>query len=200
MAAQEYQLDKEANQINSIINGAVVANAATALSEAEKAQARENIGASAIGTGIRILSHFDTLQELEQTITNPKPGDVYSVGTTFPYNMYFWDSLDSLWVNYGAVRSEDITTRMAENVVVPVSAWEEDTEIFEDYPYKALIPLAEVLSDDFPIVVFDPFDAATGNFCPVAYTFDGRIEIFAKVIPSAAITLPAITFIVFGGA
>lgn len=199
MAAQEYQLDKEANQINSIINGAVVANAATALSEAEKAQARENIGASAIGTGIRILSHFDTLQELEQTITNPKPGDVYSVGTTFPYSMYFWDSLSNSWINYGAVRSEDITTRIAENVVVPVSAWEEDTEIFEDYPYKALIPLAEVSSDDFPIVVFDPFDAIAGNFCPVAYTFDGRIEIFAKVIPSAAITLPAVTFIVFGG-
>lgn len=71
-----------------------------------------------------------------------------------------------------------------------------DLTVYADFTYKAAIPLAEVTGADFPIVAFSPADAIGGNYCPIAYSFDGYVEIWAKAIPSGAITIPAITFIV----
>ena len=192
----EFQLEQLAAEVQAILSGAVRFDKETGLSETAQAQARSNIGASPFGSGIKIISHFDTLAELEAAVKSPNAGDAYSVGTTLPYNLYIYDYLYSVWRDYGAIRSTDISARFAQNVSVDVSAWKEDTDVFADYTYKAQISLGEVNSSDFPIVAFSPSDAVSGNFCPIAYCFDGYVEVWARAIPDSAISIPAITFIV----
>jgi len=195
-----YKLPLSGEQVQSILSGAVVSNELQTLSEAEKAQARENIGASPAGSGIRVMAHFDSIAELEAAITNPSPGDAYSVGALVPYNLYIYDILRADWVDYGPIRSTDVSARFVQDVLVSVSDWEEDRDVFADYIYKAAIPVDGVTANDLPIVVFSPADAISGNYCPIAYTFDGYIEIWAREIPREAITIPAITCIAEGNA
>ena len=194
----DYPLKQLAEDVQKILDTALTVNNSypQALTEEEKAITREKIGASAIGEGIKIISHFDTLEELVSTITKPSAGDAYSVGTKIPYRLYVYDFLREEWRDYGPIRSTDIKARFAQNVAVSTSAWKADTDVFEDYTYKAQIPLGEVTGSDFPIVAFAPFDAVSGNYCPIAYCFDGYVEVWAKAIPATAITIPAITFII----
>lgn len=192
----DFQSSLLATEIESVLTGAVVFNQSTKLSESQKAQARANIGATALGNGIAIISHFDTQEELEAAVTDPKAGDAYSVGSSVPYNLFIYDHLRNDWVDYGPIRSTDISARFAQNISVGVDAWDEDTTVFVDYTFKATIPLAEVTGADFPIVAFSPSDAVGGNYCPIAFCFDGYVEIWARAIPAEGITIPAITFIV----
>ena len=195
----DFQSTLTAQEIEKVLTGAVLFNSNTKLSEAQKAQARANIGATPYGEGIKIVSHFDTVEELKSMVAQPMPGDAYSVGSKLPYNLYIYDSLASEWKDYGAIRSTDISARFAQNKSVAVADWEEDTNVFVDYSYKAKIPVGEVTGNDFPIVAFSPFDATSGNFCPIAYCFDGYVEVWAKTKPTATISIPAITFIVQEG-
>ena len=192
----DFQSSKTAQEIETVLTGAVLFNTYTKLSETQKAQARANIGATANGEGIKIISHFDTLEELEAAVKSPNAGDAYSVGSNLPYNLYIYDFLSAEWRDYGAIRSTDISARFAQNVAVDVSAWKEDTDVFVDFSYKAQIPLGEVTGNDFPVVAFAPSDAVSGNYCPIAYCFDGYVEVWARAIPATAISIPAITFII----
>lgn len=194
----DYPLKQIAEEVQKILDTALTVNNSypQTLTEEEKAITREKIGASAIGEGIKIISHFDTLEELVSTITKPSAGDAYSVGTEIPYRLYVYDFLREDWRDYGPIRSTDIKARFAQNVAVSTSAWKADADVFEDYTYKAQIPLGEVTGSDFPIVAFAPSDAVSGNFCPIAYCFDGYVEIWARAVPTEAITIPAITFII----
>lgn len=192
----DYPLKQEAAEVQDILDGAFLSNKGQVFTEETKAFMREKIGASATGDGIKILSHFDTLEELQTAVPNPNAGAAFSVGVNLPYNLYIFDFYNGDWRNYGPIRANDIKARFAQNIPVSVSAWAEDTTVFADYTFKARIALAEVTGNDFPIVAFAPFDAISGNFCPVAYCFDGYVEIWAKSIPTAAITIPAATFIV----
>ena len=194
----DYPLKQLAEDVQKILDTALTVNNSypQTLTEEEKAITREKIGASAVGEGIKIMSHFDTLAELTEAITSPKPGDAFSVGTELPYNLYIYDFLRGEWRNYGPIRANDIKARFTQNIPVSVSAWAEDASVFADYTFKARIALAEVTGNDFPVVAFAPSDAISGNYCPIAYCFDGYIEIWAKSIPTAGITLPAATFII----
>ena len=191
----DFQSSKTAQEIEQVLTGALLYNVAQALTEGEKAFVREKIGATAQGEGIKIISHFDSLEELKAAVPNPSAGDAYSIGDAMPYNLYIYDFYHDSWVNHGPIRANDISARFAQNMVVATSAWEEDTNVFPDYSYKAAIPLAEITGDDFPIVAFSPSDAVGGNFCPICFAFDGYIEIWARFVPDADITVPAITFI-----
>lgn len=192
----DFPLKQYAEDVQKILDSALTFNNSypQTLSEAEKAITREKIGASAIGEGIKIISHFNTLDDLVAAITKPAVGDAYSVGTEIPYSLYVYDFLREEWRNYGPIRSIDIKARFAQNITV--TSWEEDTDVFEDFTYKAQIPMGEVTGNDFPIVAFSPTDAVSGNLCPIAYCFDGYVEVWAKAIPETAITIPAITFII----
>ena len=194
----DYPLKQLAEDVQKILDTALTVNNSYPqnLTEEEKAITREKIGASAIGEGIKIISHFDTLEELVSTITKPSAGDAYSVGTEIPHRLYVYDFLRKEWRDYGPIRSTDIKARFAQNVAVSISAWKQDTDVFEDYTYQAQIPLGEVTGNDFPIVAFAPSDAVSGNYCPIAYCFDGYVEVWARAIPTTAITIPAITFII----
>lgn len=192
----DFQSSKTAAEIEEVLVGALTYKSPQALTESEKAFVRAKIGATELGEGIKIVSHFDSLEELEAAVPKPKAGEAYSIGTELPYNLYVYDFVHATWVNHGAIRANDIEARFAQNKAVTVDAWEEDADVFVDYTYKAAIPLAEVTGNDFPIVAFSPSDAAGGNFCPICFAFDGYVEIWANTIPTADIVIPSITFIV----
>lgn len=196
--ASYFPLSQLHQEIDDTLTGAVRFNAEQGLSESQKAQARENIGAVPFGSNLKILGHFDTVAELQASAPQ-NVGDAYSVGTTIPYHLYIFDGLRNEWINYGQIRAADISTRYVENQVIAVSAWTQDTSSLAGYSYKAQITVSGATGDDFPIVAFNQSDAVSGNFAPLSFSFDGYLEIWAKTKPAAAVTIPVATIIVNGG-
>lgn len=56
------------------------------------------------GTSLAPIGHFSTPEELAAIITNPVPGDVYSVGEELPYDLYVWDGINLVWRNHGQLQ------------------------------------------------------------------------------------------------
>ena len=193
-----FPLSQLHQEIDDTLTGAVRFNAGQGLSESQKAQARENIGAVPFGSNLKILGHFDTAAALQASAPQ-NVGDAYSVGTTTPYNLYIFDGLRNEWKDYGQIRAADISTQYVENQVIAVSAWTQDASSLAGYSYKAQITVSGATGDDFPIVAFNQGDAVSGNFAPLAFSFDGYLEIWAKTKPTAAVTIPIATIIVNGG-
>lgn len=198
MATEYFQSSLLAQEMEDTWTGTVRFNAEQGLTEAQKAQARENIGAVPFGSNLKILGHFDTVAELQASAPQ-KVGDAYSVGTTIPYHLYIFDGLRNEWINYGQIRAADISTRYVENQVIAVSAWTADTSTIAGFNYKAQITISGATRNDFPIVAFNQSDAISGNFAALAFSNNGHIEIFAKTKPTAAVTIPIATLIVNGG-
>ena len=94
-------------------------------------------------------------------------------------------------VNGTALSSNIVTRLMFSNVSVATSAWVSDST-YDDYDYKAVLSTADVTAAMVPEVIFDPDDAASGNFAPVAVSGSGSVTIFAKEVPAATITIPTI--------
>ena len=193
-----FALSQLPQEIDDTLTGAVRFNTEQGLSESQKAQARENIGAVPFGSNLKILGHFDTVAALQASAPQ-NVGDAYSVGATTPYNLYIFDGLRSEWLNYGQIRAADISARYVENQVIAVSAWTQDDTSLAGYSYKAQITVSGATGDDFPIVAFNQGDAVSGNFAPLSFSFDGYLEIWAKEKPTAAVTIPIATIIVNGG-
>ena len=198
MATEYFQSSLLAQEMEDTWTGTVRFNAEQGLTEAQKAQARENIGAVPFGSFLKILGHFDTVAELQASAPQ-NVGDAYSVGATTPYNLYIYDGLRKEWKDYGQIRTTDISARYVENQVIAVSAWVQDVASLAGYSYKAQITVSGATGDDFPIVAFNQGDAVSGNFAPLSFSFDGYLEIFAKEKPTAAVTIPIATIIVNGG-
>lgn len=78
-----------------------------------------------------------------------------------------------------------------ENTPVPASAFVADTT-YEDYPYRAAVPLSGVLSSMIPEVVFSVPDATSGNFAPASAAYNGGVYIYAASPPEEDITIPTI--------
>jgi hypothetical protein len=188
-----------AQQMEDIWVGTVRFNAEQELTETQKAQARENIGAVPFGSNLKILGHFNTVAELQASAPQ-NVGDAYSVGASVPYKLYIFDGLTESWLDYGYIRSQDINARCVQNVAVAKSAWSQDTTALPGYSYKARITLADSTIDSFPIVVFESEQAFSGNFAPMSFAFAGYLEVFAKSIPTKDINIVTATVIVGGGA
>ena len=195
---QYFQSSLLAQEMEDTWTGTVRFNAEQGLTEAQKAQARENIGAVPFGSFLKILGHFDTVAELQASAPQ-NVGDAYSVGATAPYNLYIFDGLRNEWKDYGQIRAADISSRYVENQVIAVSAWTQDVASLAGYSYKAQITVSGATGYDFPIVAFNQGDAVSGNFAPLSFSFDGYLEIWAKTKPAAAVTIPIATIIVNGG-
>ena len=101
-------LSKPAEWIDEVIKGAVVGTKAMPeLSEQFKAQFRDNIGATSSDASWQPKGYFDTFDELQTTITAPKPGDAYGVGLEPPYDVWVWDGLRGRWLNNGPIKGMD---------------------------------------------------------------------------------------------
>ena len=71
---------------------------------------------------------------------------------------------------------------------VLVADWAADGT-YEDYPYRAAIPMEGATFDNFPYVEFQQNEQESGNFADVCISYDGGVYIFCKEIPSTAITV-----------
>ena len=56
------------------------------------------------GTSFDIWGHFDTLEDLEQTVPIGETGEAYSVGVVEPYHIFTWDVNDNDWVDIGSIQ------------------------------------------------------------------------------------------------
>lgn len=107
MAEENFYLDLYNEEIESKIKGAVVYNDYQELSEMQKAQARRNIGAGAVDSGLIIKGYYATYEALTAAQPNPQVSDAYGVGTAPPYNIFVWDNINKMWVNNGTITKGD---------------------------------------------------------------------------------------------
>lgn len=77
------------------------------------------------------------------------------------------------------------------NTSVPASAFVVDNT-YEDFPYRAAVALSGVTSSMIPEVVLSLSDAISGNFAPVAESYNGGVNLYAVEVPEADITIPTI--------
>ena len=103
----DYNSSLTAEEIESTLLSAVVHNKSMGLTEAQKAQARDNIGAGSADNRFVVLGYFATLDELVAAVPEPKAGPFYGVGEAEPYDFYSWDELHSRWVNNGHLKGMD---------------------------------------------------------------------------------------------
>lgn len=78
-------------------------NASLALKFAQEVKAAAEAG-EFDGTSLSPLGHFSTEEELCALISEPSPGDVYSVGLEMPYDIYSWDKINLVWRNQGKLQ------------------------------------------------------------------------------------------------
>ena len=55
------------------------------------------------GTSFGILGYYATADILISSVTDPKTGDAYGVGSSAPYEMYVYDGVNNTWVNNGTM-------------------------------------------------------------------------------------------------
>ena len=77
------------------------------------------------------------------------------------------------------------------NISIAVSDFMNNAE-YEDYPFRAAVPVEGVLKSMIPEVVFSIPDATSGLFAPVAETYNGGVYLYASDLPEASITVPVI--------
>ena len=75
------------------------------LTKDQKAIARKNIGAGSSDIGLVIKGYVNTVDELQEIVG--KDGEAYGVGSAYPYDIYIWDSYRDIWVNNGNIRGAD---------------------------------------------------------------------------------------------
>lgn len=63
---------------------------------------------------------------------------------------------------------------------------------YQDFPYRASIALNGAIESMIPEVVLSVDDALSGNFAPVAESYNGGVYLYAASPPGADITIPTI--------
>lgn len=94
-----------------------------------------------------------------------------------------WDG-----ANYKAV-SNTVTfcRKYSGSVSVATSAWVASG--ITAYPYKADITISGITANDYALVSFASTEASSGNYSPECDTSAGTLTIYARAVPSAAITI-----------
>lgn len=77
------------------------------------------------------------------------------------------------------------------NVSVSKGDFVSDTT-YQDFPYRASIALSGVIESTIPEVVLSVDDALSGNYAPVAESYNGGVYLYAGSPPDADITIPTI--------
>lgn len=77
------------------------------------------------------------------------------------------------------------------NVTVPKGAFVSNTT-YQDFPYRASIALSGVIKSMIPEVVLSVDDALSGNYAPVAESYNGGVYLYAGSPPDSDITIPTI--------
>ena len=65
-------------------------------------------------------------------------------------------------------------------------------ETYEDFPFRASVSLEGVIESMIPEVIFGLLDATSGNFAPVAESYNGGVYLYASDVPETDVTVPVI--------
>lgn len=76
----------------------------------------------------------------------------------------------------------------AENITIPASAWTSNNDI-SGFPFRAGISIEKCSEEYMPDVILSAADALSGNFAPVAKTYEGGVFIYAVEKPAASVTI-----------
>ena len=135
------------------------------------------------------------------------PASVFS----FPLILILSDKVEvSVTASPGIVTHDDLTRLMDEGVIgisrreitVPAEGWTESGETderFTSYPYICDIADSTIRERMTPIITFHPDDldaANAANVCATARTFNGKVRLFSKNIPTVDL---AATLALVGG-
>lgn len=63
---------------------------------------------------------------------------------------------------------------------------------YEDFPFRASVSLEGVIESMIPEVIFGLLDATSGNFAPVAESYNGGVYLYASDVPETDVTVPVI--------
>ena len=77
------------------------------------------------------------------------------------------------------------------NVSVSAVDFVSDTT-YQDFPYRAGVALSSVIESMIPEIVLSVEDATSGNFAPVAESYNGGVYLYATSAPESDITIPTI--------
>ena len=77
------------------------------------------------------------------------------------------------------------------NVSVSAVDFVSDTT-YQDFPYRAGVALSGVIESMIPEIVLSVEDATSGNFAPVAESYNGGVYLYATSVPESDITIPTI--------
>ena len=95
----------------------------------------------------------------------------------------------------GVLQKLNAMMSISTNVSCPVAQWAEDAaKTYENFPYKADLYIAGVTADMVPIVNFAAAEQESGNYTGSESTTN-VVSIWAKEIPSAALTIPNIVLL-----
>lgn len=119
-------------------------------------------------------AEFDVLfAELEEKISQAVSQTIIDKSVTFPK------------------LANDAVKRVVTNKTVAKANFVSDNT-YTDYPYRAAITVNGVTTDMIPEIIFDLSDAISGNYSPVAQTYDGGVYIYAASPPDNNLTIPTI--------
>ena len=79
------------------------AKASAALAFAREVSSKAEAG-EFDGKSFEIGDYYDSLEELQTAVTDPKPGMLYGVGTTPPLDIYGWSEDRQAWINNGKLQ------------------------------------------------------------------------------------------------
>lgn len=119
-------------------------------------------------------AEFDVLfAELEEKISQAASQTIIDKSVTFPK------------------LANDAVKRVVTNKTVAKANFVSDNT-YTDYPYRAVIAVNGVTTDMIPEIIFDVADAISGNYSPVAQTYDGGVYIYAASPPDNNLIIPTI--------
>ena len=88
----------------------------------------------------------------------------------------------------------EFTPRDYMNITVAVADWSlEGTPTYADYPYRAVISIADATADDIPELVPDMAAQADMLLCPLANCSAGEVYIYASAVPASDYTFLRLT-------
>ena len=201
-----YWLTKPVEWIKKVIEGAVIFTEPMSLTEPQKAQFRDNIGAASADNSWQPKGYFDTFEDLTATITNPSPGDAYGVGLEAPYNIWVWDALRGRWLDNGPIKGMDgapgkdgrdgmdgapgkdgTKTISYSNIIVSDQLWELGGDE-EGYPYRAAVALPDSgVTDAWTVDV--QFENPSENLSPRTLSYGGGFYIFVASPPETLVKI-----------
>lgn len=85
----------------------------------------------------------------------------------------------------------ELKKRQFNDVSVEVADFVADAT-YEDFPFRASVPLKGVIESMIPEVIFGLLDATSGLFAPVAESYNGGVYLYASDVPEADVMVPVI--------